>query len=382
MTPFKQATVISGDLADLRHLGPLFDAQLSAGPSEGSLALICDAKGYAHAVHLKRLLRELGREAELWLTPMDRGLGLASTSLETTLEAVEGPFLLNLGAGGGQLGVIATKAFQKRGWPITLCDQGDLYSLSQLKSPVRLNPTLSAPQSLRAFGVSASEGLGGGWFEEHLVSLATSLLYDASALSEPLEVLHRLAERTGPQLISPHLRAPELMTTQFQPLLERFERAGCCELFKGQLKFSSEAHRQFCAGGWVSLYAYEQLKSLFETYEGNTSRALRLSDLRQGLDVTLTFPAEAKVRVDLACLVNERLYLIFCPRADQDAFYEQLSLFKALKETLPCEAIALSHAPSPLWRRADDLGVKVCPPEELHQLGRWLEALLTQGEHP
>jgi hypothetical protein len=381
MSTFNQAVVIHGELTDLRHLSPLFDPQLGelGGPPKrgvSQVALICDAKGYPHAVHLKRALNQRGVSVELWMTPLERGLSSALRGLEKTLQVIKSPYMLNLGGGGGLLGVVAQRSFEAKGWPICVVDQGMLYSLRQLKNPIKLQPTLSASLALQSFGVKATEGWRGDWFEEHLTQLSTELLYDSMTLIEPLSVLHRLAEATGPDLCSPPVKASDLMTTQFQPLLERFERAGCCELHKGRLKFSSEAHRVFCAGGWVSLYAFEQLRGFMELSAQTNDVAVRFMDLRQGLEVELSFPAEARVLVDVACIVNERLYLFFCPRGDSDAYHEQLSLYKALKRAIPCKAISLSHTPSPLWYRADDLSVEVCPADELHQLARWFERMI------
>lgn len=381
MSTFNHAVVIHGALRDLRHLSPLFDPQLrdmSGPPKRGGsqVALICDAKGYPHAAHLKRVLNERGLSAELWMTPLERGLASALQVLEKTLHVIQSPYMLNLGSGGDLLGLIAQRAFEAKGWPICAVDQGLLYSLRQLKSPIKLRPELSASVALRSFGVQATEGWRGGWFEEHLTQLSTELLYDSMTLTEPLSILHRLAEATGPDLCSPPVKASDLMTTQFQPLLERFERAGCCELYKGRLKFSSEAHRVFCAGGWVSLFAFEQLRGFMELCEQMGEQQLRFTDLRQGVEVELTFPAEARVFIDIACLVNERLYLFFCPRGDPDAYHEQLSLYKALNRAVPCKAISLSHTPSSLWYRADDLSVEVCPSDELHELARWFERML------
>ena len=385
MSSFHHAVVLSGSLPNLSHLMPLFDPQFSGlnDAQRGvdlSVALICDATGYPHAAHLKRLLAQRGLSAELWMTPLDRGLSVALQSLERSIKSTKVPYMLNLGAGGGVLGLVAQKAFEGRGWPICAIDQGLLYSLSQLKSPIKLHSELSAPLALRSFGVKATEGWEGTWFEENLTALSTELLYDAMTLTEPLSVMHRLAEETGPELISPPVKAPDLMTTQFQPLLERFERAGCCELHKGRLRFSSESHRVFCAGGWVSLYAFEQLKGFMELCQQTGDEQLRFSDLRQGVEVELSFPAEVKVLIDVACVVNETLYLFFCPRGDQEAYHEQLSLYKELKRSLPCQAISLSHSSSPLWYRADDLSVEVCPSDELHQLARWFERLV-RGAH-
>lgn len=381
MSQFYHAVVINGEQSDLRHLIPLFDPQLSIlheAPKRGlsQVALICDAKGYSHAVHLKKLLINLELSAELWMIPLDRGLYTALQNLERNLQIIQSPYMLNLGGGGGLLGMIAQRAFEAKGWPVCVSDQGLFYSLRQLKSPMLLRPKLSASQVLRSFGVQTTEGWHGEWFEKHLIKLSTELLYDSMTLNEPLSVMHRLAETAGSDLCSPAVKASDLMTTQFQPLLERFERAGCCELYKGRVKFSSEAHRVFCAGGWISLFAFEQLKNFMELCQQIGNDQIRFIDLRQGLEIALTFPAEVKILVDIACIVNERLYLFFCPRGDQDAYHEQLSLYKALKRALPCQAISLSHTSSPLWYRADDLDVEVCPADELHELARWFEKLI------
>lgn len=367
---FDQAVVISEHTQSLDHLGPLFDPLCA--PQRA--ALMCDAAGYPHAAHLKNLLTRRGVRCELWPIPTERGVEWATRAISGALSSADGELALNLGRGGGLLGLLAHRAFSARGWPSLISDGGLLYPLSALSAqqgpspPLRLTPHLTAQQSLACYGVQSSEGVSGGWFEEHLGRLAGELLYEADALAEPLHALHRLADAADSQLRSPHLRAADLMVPQLQVLIERFERAGCCELFKGQLRFSSEPHRAFCAGGWLSLYAHQHLSTL--------SASLRLSDLRQVVDVTLTFPESARVRVDLACVVNERLYLIFCPRAQEEQLNEQLTLFKALKGAMPCEAILLGHRPNPLWRRADDLGVRLCPPEALYQLDEWFKRLV------
>jgi len=370
---FDQAVVISAQTQSLDHLGPLFDPLCA--PQRA--ALMCDAAGYAHAAHLKALLTRRGVRCELWPIPVERGVEWATRAISGALDSVDGELALNLGRGGGLLGLLAHRAFTARGWPALLSDSGLLYPLSAPSAlspqagaapPLRLTPALTAQQALACYGVQASAGAAGEWFEEHLGRLAAELLYEAEALAEPLHALHRLADAADRQLRSPHLRAADLMVPQLQVLIERFERAGCCELFKGQLRFPSEPHRAFCAGGWLSLYAYQRLAALHS--------ALRLSDLRQVVDVTLAFPEAARVRVDIACVANERLFLIFCPRAHDEQLNEQLTLFKALRETLPCEAVLLGHRPSPLWRRADDLGVRLCPPEALHQLEEWFRRVV------
>ena len=370
---FNHALILGG--YHFHHLAPLFDPQFKPD----RLVIISNQSNYGEAINLKKEMSGQDIDIDMWLIATDRGVDYVFQALSHYLSREKNSLALNLSGGHPLLSYVAHHSFSTYGLPTFYCKGDLLYHLSPQPQWVRLAPKYRIKSLLSIYGMVANEGRGEHWFEENLEDVCHFLIESAHEFAQPLTVLHRLADQAEEKLKSPSIKGADLMTPYFQMLVEHFERAGCCELQRGHLLFSSESHRTFCAGGWIALYAYHQINLL--------QSKIHLYDIRQAIDLELTdssqFPSlQGKVRVDLACIVNESLYLFFCPQLDESVLQRQLDLFKKLKTQLPAQAIILSHLPLPdhLKQRADDLGVKLCAHLQLKEILEWLSVLFLERD--
>jgi hypothetical protein len=347
----------------LSHLSPLLDPSFSP-PRQ---ILITDADRYESAIHLRALLNSRNVHVDIWLTPTERGVESVTNALSQQLERETDPIALNLSGGDPLLSFIAQSTFNARGFPVFYCQGSNLYRFSPKMHSIRLSPALELPTLMTAFGVKSTQGHSTDWFEDHLERLCPLLIDHCETYTSAFSLLHSLAETARATLTSVQVKGTSLMTPGFQELIEEFERTGSCELQRGCLTFSSEANRFFCAGGWLALYS--------ASYIHKVAELVTLYDMKLGLEVSL--PNASQVIIDLACVVEDKLYLFMCPQADDRSLHVQFDFYKQLKDRVPVEAIVLSALPLSIEmkRRAEDLSVHLCTHHTLRQMDAWIRTL-------
>ena len=179
-------------------------------------------------------------------------------------------------------------------------------------------------------------------------------------------------------MISRALEGPKyLLEPYFQVLLERFERAGCCDLQRGQLYFTTEDHRYYMQGGWIFIQFYNSLVKLKDE--------MVLWDLKMGVDLEWTDQTNNQsyhLQVDLLALINHQFYFFFYCYDQPHLIHQTLDRLRLLRTSLPIRCTFLLHQPLDidLQRRFDDLGVEYCYSQSWSRSTSWIKQHLL--DHP
>lgn len=208
------------------------------------------------------------------------------------------------------------------------------------------------------------------------------LVANTHRLGAPLGTLNWLANKSERTLLSPELEQHQLERSVFSELIDRLADAGLVTLQGRRLRFPDEAARFYANGGWLEEHVYATL--------GDLRREKRqVQDLARGLELHRRDARGAEVHneIDVACLAENRLYLIECKtrrwgKGDaqdpgNDALY-RLETLSDLLGGLQGRAMLVSYLdlPPAVRRRAEDLRIRVCTgarlPELRHHLGQWI----------
>ena len=334
------------------------------------VVLIYDEEESAEVRLIESLLMSLTIEVERWplrLSPLEE----VAHQLDQKLKRLDNPLPLCVNGDYPLLSSICTQMFLSYDCPLLSCVNGHLYRLGARTQRIQLKPQIKLDDLIRRLGARVHDGWEGVWFEEHLEKLSHYLIGVAHGSADSLEVIQRLAKQANnAELLSPPVRGTEIAIPLFQDILDRFESAGCVELNQGRLLFSSELHRSYCAGGWLSLFAQAVLDKL--------SNPHYVWATRQDLQLELPYPSTFDRQISLTALVNSQLIFFFCVNSSSEYLEELLVDSSSLRAHFGAQVVWLSADTLPEYH-AQTLnlnGVYLCQGEELKRLDQWMEEQL------
>jgi hypothetical protein len=244
-----------------------------------------------------------------------------------------------------------------------------------LANRVRLDPFLLAHGA--RLEAAKTEGI-----PTRLCELTDWLVSRSGVDGRALGVLNLLAAQAEKGLVSPEMESRHLRNQRLQILIDRFEEAGLLQVQGRRLRFPDEEARFYVNGGWLEEHAFDVLSRL-------RGEIKAIQDLARSVTLVRETPRGDEVpnEIDVACLAENRLYLLECKTrswrgadnsaAGADALY-RLDTLGDLLGGLQARAMLVSYRdlPPPVLRRASDLGVRVCAgarlPELAAELRDWL----------
>lgn len=330
------------------------------------------------AAWLKAVLRPRGVVLETWQIDNAWDIERIRDQLLDMMVALEGQDLaLNATGGTKPMSIAAYELFRQFDLPIFYVhpEQDRIIWLHPSDRPgqalddrVRLDAFLQA-HGARILGRQTNRGI-----DEPLRLLGEELIHQLPAWQGPLATLNWLASQAERQLQVPI--EPD-QARRIQPLLEGFTALGLIALEGGRLHFADEAARFYANGGWFEQHVYAQLYHLRGQIPG-------FQDLGLGLQIQRsTANGEVPNELDIACLVNNRLYLIECKTrswkgphasgAGADALY-RLDALGDLIGGLQARSMLISYRDIPDHdrQRANDLRIRTCDGKQLRQLRQHL----------
>lgn len=312
--------------------------------------------------HLEvRILELLEREAD--------AVGLRSLALNAT-------------GGTKPMSIAAYEAFRAYDLPI-------FYVHPEKDRLIWMHPSGQPPQDLEnrlrldafllAHGARVQRSRTGG-VEPRLRALTDWLVTSAGAYGRALARLNRLASEAEGGLISGDMDSRSLGDARLQELIDRFEAVGVLEVRGRRLRFADEAARFFVNGGWLEEHAFDVCAGLRGQIRG-------IQDLARSVEIARETPRGEEVpnEIDVACLAENRLYLLECKTRvwhgddaaapGANALY-RLDTLADLLGGLQARAMLVSYhdLPAHVLRRAADLGVRVCTGRRLPELEADLRA--------
>lgn len=326
--------------------------------------LIHDEKDSMTVRQFETLLSSLSIEIEKW--PVDiTHIEELTHCIDENLRALGRSLPLCINSDEPLMSAICSQIFLSRGAPILSCIDGSLVRLGLNPQKIPLRPEVTLDRLIAQLGARVESGWEGVWFEEHLEDLSRELIQYAESLAAPLSVIQRLAESADrDQLLSSAVRGGEIALPLFQEVLDRFERAGCVELNQGRLLFSSERHRAYCAGAWLSLYAQMILV--------NALGKARVWSHRQNLKIELAHPYSLDREIHLSAMVNSHPLFVFCVsslRDDLDMLEEDSRLLKA-HLSAHVMWLSLDQLDQGRRNRLQKDHITLCEGEDLQRLGQ------------
>ncbi len=200
--------------------------------------------------------------------------------------------------------------------------------------------------------------------------------------SRALGMLNWLAQSAERNLMSGSMTDGQLADPTLQALIGRFAAESICELRGACLRFPDEAARFYANGGWLEEHVHDLFRQL-------RREVPHIQDLARGVSILRETSRGDAVpnELDVACLADNRLYLVECktrawtktgePDPGASALY-RLDTLADLLGGLQAKAMLVSYRdlPAHVLRRAADLGVRVCTgarlPELTGDLRGWL----------
>lgn len=199
-------------------------------------------------------------------------------------------------------------------------------------------------------------------------------------LAHPLGTLNWLAMRAKSSLRSPVLDEQQRRDMDLGDLIGRCAEAELLSVVGGQLRFPDEAARFYVNGGWLEEHVYAVFREL-------RREERRIQDLARSVELSRQDPRGAEVHneIDVACLAENRFYLVECKtkawKGSDGPGAEALYRLDALADLLgglKGRAMLVSYLdlPAHVRRRAEDLRIQVCAgtrlPELRGEISRWL----------
>ncbi len=247
------------------------------------------------------------------------------------------------------------------------------------QAPVELANRVRLDAFFQAHGAEI-EGRENDAVPASLRDLTDWLVRDAYRVSGALGTINWLASKAEGSLLSPTLQREQMRDPDLLDLIDRFAENGLLSEQGGRLRFLDEETRFFVNGGWLEEHVYGLLRDLRRELSG-------IQDLARSVDIQRETERGDAVHneLDVACLAENRLYIIECKTrkwgAGQafgpgaNALY-RLDTLADLLGGMQGRAMLISYLdlPDAVQRRAADLHVRVCDGPQLIQLRSHLKA--------
>ncbi len=213
-------------------------------------------------------------------------------------------------------------------------------------------------------------------------ALAEWLVGHQARLSGALSTLNWLAYKAEPTLRTPALERAQRRDRQLGALIDRCAEAGLLQRMGDYLRFPDEAARFHLNGGWLE-------EHVFTTLRGLRGPGHPIQDLARAINLYRVDARGAEVpnEIDVACLAENRMYLIECKTRrwsdgatrgpGAEALY-RLDTLVDLLGGLQARGMLVSYQrlPVTVMQRASDLGIQICAgarlPELRSVLASWL----------
>lgn len=199
------------------------------------------------------------------------------------------------------------------------------------------------------------------------------LVANAGAYGKPLATLNWLARAAEKGLVTPRLESWQLRDRGLQKLIGRFTEAGVLTTRAQSLRFPDEEARFYVNGGWLEEHVFGVLFNL-------RADLPKIQDVARSLDLVRdTVRGAVPNEIDVACLADNRLYLIECKTRQWNGKAEGMAGAQALYRLdtladllggLQARAMLVSYRELPPYdrQRALDLGIAVCAGGALRNL--------------
>jgi hypothetical protein len=206
-----------------------------------------------------------------------------------------------------------------------------------------------------------------------LRDLTDWLVKNVGAYSKPLATLNWLAREAEKGLVTPRLESWQLRDRGLHELIGRFADARVLNRRGQSLRFPDEEARFYVNGGWLEEHVFGVLFNL-------RADLPQIQDVARSVElVRETARGEVPNEIDVACLADNRLYLIECKTrqwrgksagtAGAQALY-RLDTLSDLLGGLQARAMLVSYRDLLPYdrQRAADLGIAVCAGGALRNL--------------
>jgi len=305
--------------------------------------------------------------------------------LERETEAVPGKTIaLNATGGTKPMSIAAYEAFRAYDLPIFYVHPEHdrlIWLHPNGRQALDLVNRLHLKHFLLAHGARI-EGIERSGIPPRLSALTQWLVRRVHTFGTSLATLNYLAMKAENGLVSPEMDSRALGNQRLQALIDRFADSGLFEVRGRRLYFPDEAARFYVNGGWLEEHVYDILRGLRKELP-------QIQDLARSVDIARETQRGDAVpnEIDVACLAENRLYLIECKTRTwsdggssgpgANALY-RLDTLGDLLGGLQARAMLVSYRQLPpgVQRRAADLGVRVCTGARLPELGADLRAWL------
>ncbi|MCG6940639.1 MAG: DUF1887 family CARF protein [Thiohalocapsa sp.] len=228
-------------------------------------------------------------------------------------------------------------------------------------------------------------------------ALTDWLVAENERIGRPLGTLNYLANAAERTLRSPPIDADRMRDADFGALVRRFADAGLLGIDHDRLVFPDEEARFYANGGWLEGHVHACLRELRAALRATEDEAAgaaprQIQDLARSLRIQRETARGDLVpnEIDVACLAENRLYLVECktrnwrganaPDPGADALY-RLDALGDLLGGLQAKALLVSYRelPAHVLRRAADLRIRVCAGRRLPELPAALRAWIGAG---
>jgi len=305
--------------------------------------------------------------------------------LEAERAAVDaGALVLNATGGTKPMAIAALDVFRAYGLPVFYVhpEADRLIWLHPADRPNRALANRAGLDDFLAAHGAQVEGREDAAVPERHRALTDWLVAENARIGRPLGTLNWLANAAAGSLRSPPLDAAQLRNAELGALVRRFADAGLLSIHRDRLVFPDEAARFYVNGGWLEGHVYACLRDLRTALNAAAGRdARRIQDLTRGLRIQRETRRGDQVpnEIDVACLAENRLYLVECKTrrwGDGEAFgpaanaLYRLDTLADLLGGLQAKALLVSYRelPAHVLRRAADLGIHICAGRRLPEL--------------
>ncbi|MCX7554671.1 DUF1887 family CARF protein [Marinicella sp. S1101] len=293
--------------------------------------------------------------------------------------------IFNASSGYNKLVLLAFEQFTNFGYPVFLVDKftDELHWLNEKHThkDIHLSHEIKLKEYLKSFntqiidsGQTSPEDKASRELTQWIVSQlgqADRAIGSINYMAMSADINHRYT-----------LQQNDFKNHHLQQLLDHFAAAGKLTIRGKKIKFTDDASRFYCNGGWLENHVFALLY-------GMRKQRPQLADLAKGMTVVRD---QGKVRneIDVAAICHNRLHIIECKtrrfgnsKADKSAANTaiyRLDTIKSLAGGHSGKAMLVSYQPLNKYTlsRAKDLGIYCCSHTQLKQLERHLFKFIDQ----
>lgn len=267
---------------------------------------------HAQAKHLATVLQEAGvKTTRIELEDEHDYKAIQTAMLEVATTREGNSIALNVTGGTKLMALAAQSVAEAAGWKVFYVD-ADTDEVIWLSEEARRQPLaqqLRLTHYLRGYGFTLPQGVARPPFEQRHADLTKTLLLQIGSLEAPLSQLNWLGQiAEDAKKLQVALSPAQQNNRGLEALLRNFQDAAVLTLQGANLRFSSEADRDFAKGGWLEAHVFKTVSAL--------TGELGIRDKAANLQVTDQDGVNNEL--DVAFLARNRLFVIECKTARMD----------------------------------------------------------------